>query len=235
MTRSLQELLAELESQLPRLARTGSSDCFAKDVHEAVEYWCHLGHYVLENDTRVNFPVRAEGQLLWLTELKERLLGAPKEQELYGPLFAASSELLTLVQAVVPPKNGHLGVLKIVRNAFRFLQTDYTFTITAEEPTGLRFSSGAAYVRLEYAKKAYLSCQFGPEPEAEHFFGIKDLLFLYGDIRYRSIPDDLTLDTERKIEEWFQFLADIFRKIRKGYLGKQAWNFRATTESSGST
>jgi hypothetical protein len=222
MTRSLKELLSELESQLPELAQRSASDGFAKDVHESVEYWCHLGTYVLQNDTRVNFPVRAEGQLQWLNKLRQALQDrSAEQQELYGPIFATSTELLNVIKAVVPPKDGHLGVLKIIRNHFRFLQTEYNFAITGEEPTGLRFSSGAIYIRLEYAKKSYLSCQFGPEPETEHFFGIKDLLFLYGDDRYRSIPDDLALDTERDVEHWFEFLAGIFRQYGRDVLGNK--------------
>src|SRR3974390_3119394 len=190
MSKSLTELVAELESQLPWLAGRSSSDGFAKVVHEAVEYWCHLGTYVLQNDTRVNFPVRSEGQLLWLSKLQQALQSKPAEQqELYGPIFATSSQLLRVIKAVVPPKDGHLGFLKIIRNHFRFLQTEYNFAITGEEPTILRFSSGAVYLHLECIEKLFLSCRFGPEPETDHSLGIRDLLVLYCDEMYRTLPD----------------------------------------------
>jgi hypothetical protein len=189
------------------------SDGFAKDVYEAVEYWCDLGNYAVQHDTRVNFPARAEGQILWLKKLHDALQSrSAEEQQLYKPILVASSELLRTISAVVPPTEGHLGVLKVIRNHFGFLQTEYGFTVTGQEPTGLRYSSGAVYIRLEYATKSFLSCQFGPEPENDHFFGIKDLLFLWGDHRYRLIPDDLTLNTEGDIECWFDLLAGIFHK-----------------------
>jgi hypothetical protein len=211
MTKSIGELVNELELQLPWLARKSVSDEFAKDVHEAVEYWSHLGRYVLQNDTRVNFPVRAEGQLLSLHRLEEALNNRPtEEQELYKHLFLRSSELLGIIRAVMPPQDGHLGVLRVIRHQFRFLETQYNFAITKEEPTGLRFSSGAVYIHLAYATKSFLSGQFGPEPEGEHFFGITDLLFLHRDNGYQSVPDDLGLKTEGDVERWFAFLANTF-------------------------
>ncbi len=35
---------------------------------------------------------------------------------------------------------------------------------------------------------------------------------MYGDRRYRTLPEDLGLDTEEDVERWFTFLSGIFRQ-----------------------
>ena len=66
----------------------------------------------------------------------------------YGPQLNTGGEILEIVGAVQPPSDGHLGFLRVIRQYFRFLQTDYGFAITDEQPTSMRFSSGAVYVEL---------------------------------------------------------------------------------------
>ena len=144
-----------------------------------------------------------------------------EDQHFYGPLFAKAAQLLQLLERTETPAEGHLGFVRIVRENFSFLQKEYSFAITREEPTSLRLSSGTVFVRLEYTQKSYRSCQFGLEAETGHFLCIRDILFLYHDDRYRSVPEDLLLNTSNDVEVWFRFVASVFRQYGLELLSNQ--------------
>jgi hypothetical protein len=210
--KSLQQNVEALESELPKLERQRNSGGLANDLYEAVDDWRRLGQYALGNDARVNYPVRAREELGLLSKLQEILRQSQQEWQRYSPLLETAGDLLEQVAAIQLPKDGYLGVLRIVRQHFAFLCTEYSFQITDEQPTGARFSSNFVYVKLEWSKNASLSCSFGPASNDVDVFWLEDLLFLYADDRYKTVPKSLNLDTERAVDEWFRFVADIFKK-----------------------
>jgi hypothetical protein len=222
MSKELKELVAQLEERLPELERERFSTPLANDIFEAVDYWRDLGRYVLENNTKVNYPERARGELLLLSELRGILQNkSPEEQQKYTQLLSTSEELLRSVGQVEPPKDGHLGVLKVIDQYFDFLWAQYNFSIADKQPTGVSFSSGAVYLKLECIENPSLSCSFGPECEPRQTFWIDDLLFLNGDARYRSLPKELHLRTEEEVRSWFTFLAGIFKQYGQAVLSNK--------------
>ena len=222
----LQTAVSELESHLPELERQRASDTFANDLYEAAYYWCELGHWVLENNTKVNYPERVRGERELLAKLQE-ILGnkSPEERLRYGPLLSTGSEILRMVEAVQPPRDGHLGFLRVVRECFRFLQTDYGFSVADEQPTSIRFSSGAVYVKLEHSRDPWSSCLFGPESAETKHFSISDLLFLNRDERYRTLPEKVAVTTESEVEAWFKFLANVFKEYGRTVLRNEPGTF----------
>jgi hypothetical protein len=232
MTGSLKQEVSELESHLHELESLRSSDAFVNDLYEAVYYWCELGRWVLENNTKVNYPERARGERELLTKLESLLRGKPAEAQLeYGSLLSTGGEILRMVEGVQPPKDGHLGFLRIVRECFQFLQTDFCFSVSEEQPTSLQFSSGAVYLKLEYSRDPWMSCLFGPESVERKHFSIQDLLFLHGDQRYRTIPEKLTMNTESEVEDWFRFVSGVFREYGRDVLSNQPGIFDRLTQA----
>lgn len=218
-TDPLSERLRLLETFLPFLQQQRTSSAFANDVYEAVDDWCHFARRAVENDTRVNYPLRARSEFGLLEKLREILRGrSSEEQQRYGPLFEAAQEMIEQLETVPLPPNGHMGALKAIREHFGFLRTEYSFEITDERPTGIRFSSGAVFLKLEYSKTPSLSCSFGPESKDGKEFGIDDLLFMYRDHRYRELPQSLVLDTEADVDRWFHFIADVFQQYGREVL-----------------
>lgn len=219
---TLQDQLQLLELSLPNLQQQRNTRAFANDVYEAVDDWCHFARRAVENDTRVNYPRRARSELDLLTKLQEILRAeSGEEQQRYGPLFETARGMLKQLEMIPLPLDGHMGTLKAIREHFRFLRTEYGFEITDEQPTGIRFSSGAVFLRLEYSKNPSLSCSFGPESKDEKEFGIDDLLFMYGDRRYRELPQFLVLDAETDVETWFRFIADVFKQYGREMLSNR--------------
>jgi hypothetical protein len=232
MNEPLQKAVNELESHLPELAQQRASDAFANDLYEAAYYWCELGRWVLENNTKVNYPERVRGERELLAKLQRGLQNKSAEEQLrYERLLNTGGEILRMVGAVKPPRDGHLGFLRIVRGCFQFLQLDCGFSIADEQPTSIRFSTGAVYVKLEYSRDPWSSCLFGPEsPETKHF-SIADLLFLNHDERYRSLPEEIALATESEVETWFKFVADVFRQYGRAALRNEPGVFERLAEA----
>lgn len=213
MNTSLENAVSELEAHLPQLEKQRTSDAFVNDLYEAASYWCQLGRWVLQKNTKVNYPERVRGERELLTKLELLLRAKPAEAQVkFGPLLSTGGEILQIVEGVHPPKDGHLGFLRTVRECFQFLQTDFGFSVANEQPTSLEFSSGAVYLELECALNPWMSCQFGPESAERKHFSIQDLLFLYGDQQYRTLPEKLAMNTEGKVEDWFRFVAGLFRQ-----------------------
>jgi hypothetical protein len=219
---ALREDVEVLARHVADLEPRRHSDPFANDVYEAAWYWRDLGNWVLEKNTRTNFPARAREEFALLEQLKDKLVEKPaEEQKEYSPVFETAERILKVVENVEPPRDGHLGILRIIREQFDFLQTDYGFALLKEEPIGVRLSSGEVYLELQWAKKHNSSCSFGPESNPKKSYGIDDLLFMYGDQRYRTLPDELGLYTESDVERWFTFLASIFKQYGRDVLSNR--------------
>lgn len=213
MNQRLQELVKELESRLSQLVDRRRTDSLANDCYEAADDWRHLGHRVLDRDTRVNYPERARGERILLNQLRVILQSKSiADQKEYIPLLQAGTELIEIVGAVQPPKDGHLGFLRIAHEQFAFLQIEFGFSIVDEQPTSIRFTSGAVRVELVHAACESLSCEFGSEGAPSHSYWIRDLLYLNRDGAYKTLPDQLNLNTESETERWFSYLADIFKR-----------------------
>ncbi|HEY1902453.1 MAG TPA: hypothetical protein VGG56_08500 [Terracidiphilus sp.] len=174
---ALQALVVELESYLPALETKRTSDPLANDCFEAADYWCGLGRRVLEGDTRVNYPERVRGEHELLDELREISRRRPSDDlREFERVLEAGKELLEIVGAVKPPHDGHLGFLRIIRELFGFVLTEFAFKVTDEQPTSIRLSSGAVYLDIECLSDPWLSFSFGLESPKPHDFRIHDLL-----------------------------------------------------------
>ena len=222
MRATLYSNVNKLKGWLPELEQNRTRDGFANDLFEAADDLRHLAEHALSNDARVNYPVRARQELGLWKALGDRVQGRPtEEQERYASLFVTAQQIVQDLLAVEPPKDGYLGVLRIIRQKFGFVQTEYNFKIVKEEPIGARFSTGKVYLELEWAKNYSSSCVFGPEGKPQTSFWIDDLLFMHGDERYRTLPRDLALKTEKDVDEWFTFLAEVFKQYGRDVLTNQ--------------
>ncbi len=209
MHESLTRDLDSLDALLPQLEKRRSFSPLANDIFEACDYWSKLGHRALENDTRVNYPARAAGEMPLLEKLQSMLREQGGEQG-FNEALVMGRGVLSALQSITPPKDGHLGIIRVIHEQFAFL-SEYDFHIVREEPIGTLFSSGAVYLNLEWAGMPDLSCEFGPEAPKKRF-GIDDLLYMVHDSRYRTLPRELNLDTDAKVQEWFGFLAGVFKR-----------------------
>jgi hypothetical protein len=222
MIELLQNVVSALEAELPQLERQRASDGFVNDLYEAFSYWCDLGHWVLQKNTRVNYPERVRGERELLSKLETILRGKPEEaRSKFGPLLSIGKEILQIVEAVQPPKNGHLGFLRIIRECFQFLESDFDFSITDEQPTSIEFTSGTVYLELKCSSDSWMSCLFGPEAAKRKHFAIRDLLFFHSDQRYLTLPAKVPMASESEIEDWFRFVADLFKQYGSEVLSNQ--------------
>jgi hypothetical protein len=210
---SVHKVVCKLEAMLPDLEAQRQSSALANDMYEAADDWRIAGNFIINADTRVDYQARAFSERCLLAALQASLLTRPtEEQKRYAGLWKLGDEIVMALQSTPSPKDGHLGVLRILRDQFRFIEQDYGFYVTSEKPTGLRYSSGQVFLELEYASTADLSCAFGSERQPEHRFWIENLLYIDQDKRYKSIAGALSLNTTDEVEAWFRFVAGIFQE-----------------------
>ena len=227
----LKEFLSELDSNLPGLKDQRDSSPLANDIFEAAIYWSQLGRWVLEGNTKVNYPARARGEKELPGKLHETVnTKSLEERARYSDLLRVAGRILEVVGKLELPNDGHLGFLRIVHERFRFLLTEYGFKIVGEEPTQCRLSSGSTYVDLNWATNSSMSCSFGPE-EADKVFWIEDLLYLFRDERYRTIPQQIDLETEAKVDSWFTFIASVLRQHGHAILSNSPGALQALAEA----
>lgn len=216
---SLQDNLDRLKSHLAELEPRRSSDPLANDVFEQADDLKNLAEMMLKGDTRADYPARVRQEMESLRKLDEFWSErAPEELRRYGPVFDVAQEILKVAQAIQPLKDGHLAVLRTIRENFGFLQTDYGLAATSEKPTGIRFSSGTVWLELGWGTTPDLSCYFGAEWEPQNHFWVEDLLYLYRDQRYRALPQELHLDSEEDVKNWFEFLAGVWKQYGHDFL-----------------
>ncbi len=197
MNDSLQDLVEKLDSYLPQLAPRRDNEPMANDCYDAAWYLRVLGKWVFEGNTQLNYPERTRAEYLLLAELREHLQRKSlSEEHEFGLLLDSGEALLRIVETVKPPKDGHLGFLRIVREQFHFLQSEFGFVTADEQPTS--HSSVQRPFILETARSTgrSLSCSFGLNAASPPTFWIEDLLYLNHDERYLSLPERLDLDTE---------------------------------------
>jgi hypothetical protein len=198
------------------LAGTGAKEIgpsFANDLFEAVDDWCHLARRAWQSDTRVPDPRRAAEELALWHKLQDLVRDQPAEEQARSqPILETAKRLLSLVGEKKPLTNGHLDVLKILRQHFSFLNNGYGFHEVSQEPTGLVFASDAVSIQLETAMLSSLSFSFGRLSRPGEQFWIEDLLYLSQDERYKTVPQRLALESPADVETWFTSVADVLHR-----------------------
>jgi len=227
---TLKENLAVLEARLPELKERRDTGCFENDVYEAVDYWCDLGRRAVGNDTRLNYPARVRGETDLLTKLRE-ILSHRGEQDAgqYQPLLNTAEAFLQQLEQVPLPCDGHLGVLRVVREQFRWLFDQYGFTIKEEEPTGACLASGRVSIELKWATASSLS--FALTNDNTRHFWLEDLLYLHRDSRYSTVPNSLSLRTGEDVESWFRFVSSVLQQYGPELLTDQAGSWERLSQA----
>ncbi len=227
---TLAENLAVIESAVSELKGQRNIGPLQNDVYEAIDDLCHLGRRAVVGDTRVNFPVRAGSDLDLCRKLHGIVSGkAEEDRERYLPLLDCAENLLRQIAQLPIPKDGHLGVLGVIRCRFDFLFNDYGFTIVDEQPTKMRLTSELVVIVLGWATQSSLSFSLSRGGRGD--FWIEDLLYLHGDQRYRSVPQAIQLNTESEVDEWFQFIASVLRQFADELLRGEVQAFDRLAEA----
>lgn len=229
---SLQEVTGRLDKSLPSLRKRRDSSPFANDVYEAVDHWHSLGERALHRDAKVNYGQRVREERVVLEKLVDRLqILPPEEQAQYLNVLGAAPILFKALESVPLVAEGYLGTIAVLKAQFAFLEWSYRFRVLQEDPTGIRYSSGAVYVELQCSIDPVFSCSFGPERENGISFWIEDLLFLHGDREYRTFGMNTHLDTKDQVQEWFSHLAHIWKHYGREVLTNQLGIFDRLKEA----
>lgn len=222
--------LAILEASLSELKAERSLGPLQNDLYEAIDDLCHFGRRAAAGDTRINYPVRAGSDLALFQKLRDIVSARTGiNRERYLPLLDRSEKVLLQLAQIPIPKDGHLGVLRVLRCNFDFLFDRYGFKVVDEQPTQMRLAAGTVAIELGCATQSSLSFSLCRAERGN--FWIEDLLYLYGDQRYRSVPQAIQLKTESDVDEWFRFIASVLRRYGDELLRDKPGAFDRLTEA----
>jgi hypothetical protein len=141
--------LAFLESAVLELKADSDSGPLRNNVYEEIEDMCILGRRAVARDTRVNYPARAESELMLLQNVRASVLaGNENDRERYVALLDHAEEMVRLIARVPIPPDGQLGVLRLTRSHFDFLFDEHGFTIADQQPTGLVLTRGDVVIEV---------------------------------------------------------------------------------------
>src|SRR5580698_3296341 len=105
---TLEENLAALESRIPELKDRRNAGPLQNDIYEAIDDCCHLGRRAIENDTRVNYPIRAQSENACLR--KFCTFWAAKDQQgldRYRILLDTANAMIEQIAEIPVAPSGH--------------------------------------------------------------------------------------------------------------------------------
>jgi hypothetical protein len=228
---TLEELVEMLDQYAAKLQVVRHQSPASNELFEALDDLRHLARLFAQSDTRIDYPARAREEVERWRSLETDVRQAGLDGSDYAAARDAVHELLDRFAMTSPPEDGHLGFLRIVRDRFRFLMTEYGFGVASETPASIELSSGDVYVSLACAGDAAGSFHFGPAGDRRTCFWLGDLLFLYGDERYRMFPEELHLATPAEVDRWFSRVAEILKRYGHDVLTNQRDIFRRLADA----
>src|SRR5712692_8018339 len=168
---TLAAAVAKLDQDLSRMEKERYSSPLANDIYEAACYWRDLGRWILEGNTKVKYPARAAEERSVLEKLAVMArTQSPNQERRYQSCFEAASVILRAAAETEPPKDGHMGILRIIRAHFDFLETDYALAIVDEQPLGMKYASAWVWIELKYGERSSQLCTFGPQVNSGSVF-----------------------------------------------------------------
>jgi len=222
--------LAFLESAVLELKADRDSGPLQNDVYEEIEDVCILGRRAVARDTRVNYPARAESELMLLQKVRASVLtGDENNRERYVTLLNHAEEMVRQIAEVPIPPDGHHGVLRLARSHFDFLVDEFGFTIADQQPTGLVLARGNVVIEVSCATQSSLSFSIRRGDLGD--FWIEDLLYLNHDQRFESVPQHLELSDEAAVDVWLQFLSSVLRQYGEQLLRGEPGAFARLAEA----
>jgi hypothetical protein len=123
-----------------------------------------------------------------------------------------------------------MGIHRIIRENFSFLQTSYGFLVTRQEPMETKYSSESTWINLSFAQRTSLCCTFGPVAGGGVFWR-EDLLYMQGEPRYRDAQEDQILESVVAVEGWLKFLSECWRACGTDILAGVPGAFQRLTDA----
>jgi hypothetical protein len=222
--------LAFLESAVLELKADRDSGPLQNDVYEEIEDVCILGRRAVARDTRINYPARAESELMLLQKVRASILTRNENnRERYVNLLNHAEEMIRQIAQIPIPPDGHLGVLRLARSHFDFLFNEFGFTIADQQPTGLVLTRGDVVIEVRCAAQSSLSFSIRRGDLGD--FWIEDLLYMNHDRRFESVPQHLELTDEVAVDVWLQFLSSVLRQYGEKLLTGEPGAFARLAEA----
>ncbi len=209
--------------------RNGSP--IVNDVFEAADDWKNLGRILIENK---GWDI--SGRVKQEVELFDRLhsfYGARLEQNPdYVRVMEAGARIIAAGKRYKPDPDGYLGSMRIVRQTFAFLQSDFGL-MPGPEPDGMwDYASDRVCVGLRLPNQFDSFCWIKQPSNPDRNFALEDLLFMGGRSVSLALPAGQAIATEADVQAWFTTVADVLRQYGSDVLADRPGAFDRLGEAA---
>ena len=201
------------------------------DVFEAAEDWKGLGRLVLE-DKGYDIAGRLKQEVESLEGLRN-FYGAELDQ---NPDFARVMELgaqmIAAAKQYEPPRDGYLGAVRIIRQTFAFLQTEFGLVPGQAHGMSWNYASDRVCVHLSLPNRISSWCQLKRPNDPSYGYELEDLLFMGGRSVSLALPPGQMIASEADVQAWFTTVADILRQYGSDVLADRPGAFERLAQAA---
>ena len=216
---TLRELAAKFE---PGRNESG----LANDMFEAAADWQNFGEEILDSPPESGWDVseRMQQEVELFDDLRAYYGKALDENADYAKVMAVGARLIAIAKQLKPHPDGPLGVFRIGREIFAFLQSEFGLVPGQTTRTKLDYSSDGVCVKIHYPTQYDSACRIidlANPTLHENPFSLEDLLFMDGRSVSLKLPPGQAIKTEDDVRAWFTTVADVLRRHGTGVLAGQ--------------
>ncbi len=200
-------------------------------MFEAADDWHGFGESLLHADPEYNLTGRMDQEIEFYGKLQSHWADALLSNPDYGRIMALGAQLIAEARKRKYHPDGYKGSLRILREAFAFLTTDYGFQ-PGEGHQGLfNYWSPHLHIELGFPRNdpsipsKDVGCWLNYLGNPKDRFWPEEILWMAGQPESVLEPPLEPLNTEAAIQAWFTKLADVLRNYAADQLGNKPGAF----------
>ncbi len=201
------------------------------DMFEAADDWKSLGRLMLEDERRdLRGRIKQEEELF--AELRAFYGDALEQDPDYAGIMELGARLIAAGNQRKIDPDGYLGSMKIVRQTFAFLQTDFGLMPGPEPNDMWDYASDRVCVSLRLPSHYDSECRLKQLSDPDKDFALEDLLFVGGRSVSLALPAGQAIATEADVQAWFTTVADVLQRYGSDVLADRPGAFDRLARAS---
>ncbi len=201
------------------------------DLFKAAGNWQDLGQRLLQRKS-YSLSGRVKQEVEIFDDLQSYYGCELKENPDYMDIMEAGARVIAAGKEYKPPPDGHLESVKIVRQTFAFLQSEFGLIPGPEPEEMWDYASDRVCVHLELATEFGSWCRITQASNPSSDYYLEDLLFMGGRSVSLALPPGQAITTEADVQAWFTTVADVLRQYGSDVLADRPGAFERLAKAA---
>ncbi len=200
------------------------------DMFEAADDWRNLGNSLLkDNGHNLSGRVQQEEELV---AALQAFYGKALQQDLdYAAVMDLGGQIIAEGKQRKYDPDGYLGSVKIVRETFAFLQSEFGLVPGQELRSLWNYKLDRVCVSLSLPSEYDWSCRVKRLIDQSTSFDLEDLLFMAGRSVSLALPPGQAIASLVDVQAWFTTVADILRQYGSDVLADRPGAFERLAQA----